>query len=125
MCDRRAFLGVTAVAAANGLTRSLRADEVPKGEAFVPIRTVRRGLRHYWFAYYDKLQFDLTNRFVLCNHVDFEHRSPTAHDVVRISMVDRHDNDRWIELGTSRAWGWQQGRMLQWLPSRMGTRARC
>jgi len=31
-------------------------------------------------------------------------------------MVDLEENDRWIELGESRAWCWQQGCMLQWLP---------
>ena len=48
--------------------------------------------------------------------VDFEHRSPSADDVIKIGMVDLQDNDRWIELGDSRAWGWQQGCMLQWRP---------
>ena len=31
-------------------------------------------------------------------------------------MVDTHDRDKWIELGETRAWNWQQGCMLQWLP---------
>jgi hypothetical protein len=31
-------------------------------------------------------------------------------------MVDLEEGDRWIELGESRAWNWQQGCMLQWLP---------
>jgi hypothetical protein len=31
-------------------------------------------------------------------------------------MIDLDDNDRWIELGESSAWCWQQGCMLQWLP---------
>jgi hypothetical protein len=31
-------------------------------------------------------------------------------------MIDTANQDRWIELGTSRAWGWQQGCMLQWIP---------
>lgn len=48
--------------------------------------------------------------------VDFEHRSPRAEDTLKIGMVDLQDNDRWIELGTSSAWGWQQGCMLQWRP---------
>ena len=48
--------------------------------------------------------------------VDFEHRSPTADDVLRVGMVDLQDGDRWIELGTTSAWCWQQGCMLQWLP---------
>jgi hypothetical protein len=48
--------------------------------------------------------------------VDFEHRSPRPEDVIKIGMVDLEDNDRWIELGESCAWGWQQGCMLQWTP---------
>ena len=39
-----------------------------------------------------------------------------ADDVIKIGMVDLQDNDRWIELGQSRAWNWQQGCMLQWRP---------
>ena len=31
-------------------------------------------------------------------------------------MVDLAEGDRWIELGASRAWNWQQGCMLQWAP---------
>jgi hypothetical protein len=31
-------------------------------------------------------------------------------------MVDLQSKDEWIPLGTSRAWNWQQGCMLQWLP---------
>jgi hypothetical protein len=48
--------------------------------------------------------------------VDFEHRTPRPDDVIKVGMVDLLDNDRWIELGESRAWNWQQGCMLQWLP---------
>ena len=48
--------------------------------------------------------------------VDFEHRSPQADDEIRIGMVDLQDGDRWTDLGSSTAWGWQQGCMLQWIP---------
>jgi len=48
--------------------------------------------------------------------VDFEHRSPRPDDVIKIGMVDLHEGDRWIELGETRAWCWQQGCMLQWRP---------
>jgi hypothetical protein len=48
--------------------------------------------------------------------VDFEHRSPRPDDRITIGMVDLQDQDRWIELGTSTAWCWQQGCMLQWMP---------
>ena len=77
---------------------------------------ITRGPRHHWFGYYDKLQFDPTSRFVLGMEVPFEHRSPRPDDVIRIGMVDLEEGDRWIELGESRAWNWQQGCMLQWLP---------
>ena len=84
--------------------------------AFPPVRVITRGPKHHWFGYYDKLQFDPTNRFVLGMQVDFEHRSPKPDDVIKIGMVDLEENDRWIELGESKAWCWQQGCMLQWLP---------
>jgi len=84
--------------------------------ANVPIRALTHGPKFHWFGYYDKLEFDPTCRYVLAMEVDFEHRSPQPDDVVKIGMVDLRDNDRWIQLGKSSAWCWQQGCMLQWLP---------
>ena len=83
---------------------------------YPPVRTVTRGPKHHWFAYYDKLQFDPTGRYLLGMEVDFEHRSPGPDDVIKIGMVDLEDGDRWIELDQTRAWCWQQGCMLQWRP---------
>ena len=81
-----------------------------------PVRTITKGPKFHWFGYYDKLQFDPTCRYVLGMEVDFEHRAPRPDDAIKIGMVDLEENDRWIELGESRAWCWQQGCMLQWLP---------
>ena len=81
-----------------------------------PVRAITRGPKYHWFGYYDKLQFDPTGRYVLGMEVGFEHRSPKADDVIGIGMVDLQDQDRWNELGTSSAWCWQQGCMLQWRP---------
>jgi hypothetical protein len=80
------------------------------------IRPITAGPKHHWFGYYDKLQFDPTGRYVLGMEVDFEHRSPRPDDVIGVGMIDLADGDRWIELGESHAWCWQQGCMLQWLP---------
>ena len=85
-------------------------------EATVPVRAITSGPKFHWFGYYDKLEFDPTQRFVLGMEVDFEHRSPEPDDVIRVGMVDLEDGDRWIELGQTRAWCWQQGCMLQWRP---------
>jgi hypothetical protein len=82
----------------------------------IPVRKITRGPRYHWFGYYDKWQFDPTGRWVLGMEVDFEHRSPKPDDVIRLGIIDTRDGDRWEEIGTSRAWNWQQGCMLQWVP---------
>ena len=80
------------------------------------VRAITRGPKFHWFGYYDKFEFDPTNRYVLGMEVDFEHRTPELSDNIRIGMVDLADGDRWIDLGESSAWCWQQGCMLQWIP---------
>jgi hypothetical protein len=84
--------------------------------ASVNVRAITKGPKYHWFGYYDKLQFDPTSRYVLGMEVDFEHRSPKPNDVIRIGVIDTKDKDRWTQLGATRAWNWQQGCMLQWLP---------
>lgn len=81
-----------------------------------PARPVTRGPKFHWFGYYDKLQFDPASRYVLGMEVGFEGRSPRPDDEIRVGMVDLEDGDRWIDLDGTRAWSWQQGCMLQWLP---------
>ena len=85
------------------------------------VRQITKGPAFHWFGYYDKFQFSPDNRFVLGNQVTFEHRSPTAEDVIKVGMVDLQDGDKWIELGETRAWNWQQGCMLQWVPGTEST----
>jgi len=82
----------------------------------ISVQALTTGPQFHWFGYYDKLQFDPTHRYVLGMEVDFEHRSPTENDVIKVGMIDLKENNRWIELGQSRSWGWQQGCMLQWIP---------
>ncbi len=104
MTTRRTFL------------QMLAAAPLAAASPLPPVRAITRGPQYHWFGYYDKLQFDPTGRYVLGMQVEFEHRSPRADDMIRVGMVDLEDGDRWIELGTSLAWNWQQGCMLQWLP---------
>ena len=106
--SRRQFLSSLAIGAL-----SARGQESP---AFPPSRVITKGPGHYWFGYYDKLQFDPENRFVLGMKVSFEHRSPVAEDEIEVGMVDLQEKDQWIPLGKSKAWNWQQGCMLQWIP---------
>ena len=94
---------------------TLAATQLAEG-ALPPVRQLTRGPKHHWFGYYDKLEFDPTSRLALGMEVDFEHRSPAPDDLIKVGMVDTGDKDTWIELGQTRAWNWQQGCMLQWLP---------
>lgn len=80
-----------------------------------PVRALTKGPEYHWFGYYDKLQYDPTNRYALTNQVTFQGRSPTPEDVIKVGMIDT-TNGKWTELGTTSAWGWQQGCMLQWIP---------
>ncbi len=115
ICSRRNFLlHASAIGLALPSLRGRTAES--EKNKFPPTRMITRGPRHHWFGYYDKWQFDPTSRFVLGMEVGFEHRSPKADDVIRIGMVDLEEGDRWIDLGETRAWNWQQGCMLQWLP---------
>ncbi len=113
---RKSSTAAESYSASTELDRSrLKCKEVSGNEA-PKARAITRGPKFHWFGYYDKLQFDPSCRYVLGMEVDFEHRSPRPDDVVKIGMVDLEDNDKWIELGETRAWCWQQGCMLQWRP---------
>ena len=97
------------------LRRSLLLTPFALG-ADVPVRPITKGPNFHWFGYYDKLQFDPTGRYVLGMEVDFEHRSPRPDDEIRLGFVDLKDGDRWTEIGRTKAWNWQQGSMLQFVP---------
>ena len=112
MTNRRQFLG-TALSAS---LASAAFAETKGKRRYPPVRVITKGPKHHWFGYYDKLQFDPPSRYVLGMEVGFQHRSPKGSDEIKVGMVDLQDNDRWIELGSSRSWCWQQGCMLQWLP---------
>lgn len=77
-----------------------------------------RGPKQHWFGYYDKQQVDISGRYVLGMEYDpsLNFHSPRAGDTIRIGLIDLKENNSWTELGTSSAWSWQQGCLLQWIP---------
>ncbi|MEE3232534.1 MAG: hypothetical protein VX294_00075 [Candidatus Latescibacterota bacterium] len=82
----------------------------------VTTRPVTCGPKFHWFGYYDKCQFNITGRYALGMEVDFEHRAPSQNDELTLGMVDLQGEDKWMEIGSTLAWCWQQGCMLQWRP---------
>ena len=93
-----------------------RSDTTGLQSINVSAPSITSGPNHHWFGYYDKLQTDPSGRYVLGMEVGFEGRSPKPDDTLTIGLVDTQDNNRWIVLGKSNAWGWQQGCMLQFIP---------
>ena len=48
--------------------------------------------------------------------VTFQGRTPAPEDTIVLGMVDLETGGKWIPFGETRAWSWQQGCMLQWVP---------
>ena len=119
MFTRRDFLAAAA-ATSFGLATFSRSS-FAANDSLPPIRRITNGPKFHWRGYYDHDLFDPSSRFVVAHEVDFEGRSPLPDDTIRIGMIDLEDNDRWIELGSSKAWNWQQGSQLQWVPGTEST----
>ncbi len=116
--SRREFAAVAA-----GFAAGTACGQQPRPEAPTPVpaRAVTRGPAHHFFGYYDKTPWDRTGRYLLVNQTGFADRQPTAADTLTVGMVDLRDGDRFVELGRTPAWSWQQGTMLQWLGTPGGT----
>ena len=72
--------------------------------------------KHHYFGYYDKFPWNASGRYLLGMEADFIDRQPTPDDTITIGMIDTQNNNQWIPLDETKAWCWQQGTMLQWLP---------
>ncbi len=82
-----------------------------------PVTRITDGPGHHFFGYYDKTPWDASGRHMLALRVPFMDRPPEPADVVTVGMLDSQNDYRWQTLAESRVWCWQQGNMLQWLPS--------
>ncbi len=78
---------------------------------------VTRGPAYHFFGYYDKCPWDVSGRYLLAQETTFMDRRPSGDDEAVIGLIDRQDDDRFLPVAATRAWNWQQGCMLQWLPT--------
>lgn len=81
----------------------------------LPAVPITKGPKHHFFGYYDKHQWDVTNRYLLTHETDFINRSPRPDDRIPICVIDS-ENQQLNYVSSTTAWCWQQGSMLQWLP---------
>jgi hypothetical protein len=68
----------------------------------------------HWFGYYSQPPLSADGHWLLAHRADFDGRQIKAEDQVEIGCFDLR-NGSWRMLGTTRAFNWQQGAMLQWL----------
>lgn len=85
-------------------------------------RALTRQPGHHYFGYYDKCPYDETGRYLLALETDFMERPPSPDDVARIGIVDLQENGGFQPVAETRAFNWQQGTHLQWLPAGNGRR---
>ncbi len=69
----------------------------------------------HFFGYYGIQPWNRDGNRILGLEVPFDGRPPDAGDVAKIGLIDPEEM-RFDELGTTRAWNFQQGCMLHWLP---------
>ncbi len=99
--SRRRVLGGLSSAASLAVLGSAGYADSPA--ELPPIRQLTQGPLNHWFGYYDKREFDPSNRLILSNEVNFAGRTPKPDDEIGVGIVDTQDNDKWIPLGNSHA----------------------
>ena len=80
-------------------------------------QAVTQGPRHHFFGYYDKFPWDSSGRYMLALETSFMDRPPGPEDRATIGIIDLTAGNKFEPLCETRAWNWQQGTMLHWLPT--------
>ncbi|MBM4438100.1 MAG: hypothetical protein FJ029_12910, partial [Actinobacteria bacterium] len=71
----------------------------------------------HFFGYYDKCPWDPSGRYLLAMEAEAPDRMPTPEDRLHLGVIDLQGRGRFEPFATTRAWCWQQGTMLQWVPN--------
>lgn len=73
----------------------------------------------YFFGYYDKSPWDITDRYMLCMRANDTWSDVSPKETADILLIDTEknegDKDRVKKIAETRAWNVQQSCMLQWL----------
>ncbi len=97
--------------------KARKSEPIERVVTAFPCWAVTKGPKHHFFGYYDKCPWDATGRYLFAMEVDFNDRMPEPDDVATIGLIDLQNGNRFEPIAETRAWNWQQGCMLQWVPS--------
>ena len=69
----------------------------------------------YFFGYYDKSPWDISNRYMLCLRAKNTTKSVAPKEPADIILIDTQDNNSVKKIATTHSWNVQQGCMAGWL----------
>lgn len=69
----------------------------------------------YFFGYYDKSPWDVSDRYLLCLQVRCTYKEVAPKESANIILIDTKNNNKIKKIACTNSWNVQQGCMLQWL----------
>ena len=81
----------------------------------VKVKKLIEGDKHYFFGFYGKSPWNNDGKYAVTLEVGFIDRHPTKKDPANIILID-FENNKKEKIAETKAWNWQQGCMLQWMP---------
>ena len=69
----------------------------------------------YFYGYYDKSPWDISDRYIIALQVKNAHKVPDSTETAKIVVFDTKNNNEMKIIGTTHCWNTQQGCMAQWL----------
>lgn len=70
--------------------------------------------KEYFFGYYDKSPWDITEEYILCMRVNNTKKEVAPKEIADIILINTKDGS-YEKIAETRTWNVQQGCMLQWL----------
>ncbi|MBY8999018.1 MAG: hypothetical protein KGD60_14925 [Candidatus Thorarchaeota archaeon] len=80
-----------------------------------PVKQLTDGYYNHFFGYYDKSNWDKTNRYLLSLRTAPSKRYMQKDDIAIMGLIDSHDEFRFRPITQTTAWNWQQGSQAHWL----------
>ncbi len=69
----------------------------------------------YFYGYYDKSPWDITDRYMICVRVKQAYKSVAPAEPGIVCLIDTQNKNKLIKIGTTHSWNVQQSCMAQWL----------
>ena len=69
----------------------------------------------YFYGYYDKSPWDITDRYIIALQVKNAHKVPDSIETAKVVVFDTKNSNNMEIIGTTHCWNTQQGCMAQWL----------